>query len=264
MVLTEDQKNFDDWIKEHCLFCQKLTDCCDELGDLDAAKQQKLGDQIHEEAKRLALQLNKVTKKYDKQQDLQVYWDPDEVCEGKHHLLHKTIMEYLIREGNFKVVESLVKELKLGENQEILKLQKYFADLDHILKEFKNRNLSAALNWAEKQNKSLLAFKLHKLKYLQILAGEIEYPLNIKAQPTRATMALSYARDFLSGFYEEHGSEIKRLATCVIYNDLKNTPYSEFTDPTLWDQVEKLFTSEFCLFVGLAPSSPLYVRYFNI
>eukprot|EP00835_Amoeboradix_gromovi_P006653 NODE_831_length_3850_cov_0.209544.p2 type:complete len:260 gc:universal NODE_831_length_3850_cov_0.209544:2525-3304(+) len=259
-MIPKEINEFEEWRKEHLDFCHRLTSCCDELADLDPIKQQKLSDQIHEDAKNLAMLLNKVTKKYDKQLDLQVYWDPDEICKGKLHLLHKTIMEYLIREGNFKVVDSLVKDLKLGRDQEILKLQQHFADLDFILKEFKNRNLNPALDWATQQLKPLLSFKLHKLKYLQILAGEIEYELNLKAEKSNVTMALSYARDFLSIYYNEHPAEIKKLATCVIYKELGNTPYSEFINPILWDQVEKSFTSEFCLFVGLAPSSPLFVR----
>eukprot|EP00834_Sanchytrium_tribonematis_P001047 NODE_22_length_42145_cov_1.310612.p21 type:complete len:258 gc:universal NODE_22_length_42145_cov_1.310612:4597-3824(-) len=248
------------WRREHSDFCQRLIENCDIIADLDPSKQNILGDQIHEEAKRIALNLNKVTKKYEKQQDLQVYWEPDEVCDGNHQLLNKTIMEYLIRNGKFNVVNALVKELKLGTNEEILKLQHHFSELNQILLDFQAKNLDSALKWASKIQKNLLTFKLHKLKYLQILKGEIEYPLNLNATKSQATMALSYARDHLSGFFEEHGSEIKRLATCVIYSDLKNTPYAEFDDPQLWQQTEKQFTSEFCLHVGLAPTSPLFVR----
>ncbi len=253
------QSDFHEWRADHLSFSRKLIDCCDQLSVMTSEQQTELSDEIYEEGKRLALQLSKVTKKYDKQQDLQVYWDPDEICDKKHNLLHKTIMEYLIRQGNFKVVDLLVKELGLGSNVDIVKLQGYFSDLDSILKAYKRRNINPALEWAIKQENGTLCFKLHKLKYLQILGGEIDYPLNIQAKGTNATRALSYARDFLSPYFNEHGAEIKRLATCVIYSDLMGTPYEEFADPTLWDSVEKLFTSEFCLFVGLAPSSPLFV-----
>lgn len=56
--------------------------------------------------------------------------------------------------------------------------------------------------------------------------------------------------------------EIARLMCSILYMDrLKTSPYSDLTTGSSADDIQHMFTREFCRLLGLSSESPLYVTY---
>merc|ERR1719474_1330040 len=109
---------------------------------------------------------------------------------SKEHLLTEVILQHLCREGRLNISESLAKEAGVTEFQA---QQEPFLEINRILEALKSNDLSPALDWVAKnrealnmwgttqlfsqaggrhsvQQKSSLELRLHKLKFIDLLA----------------------------------------------------------------------------------------------
>merc|ERR1712050_176399 len=109
---------------------------------------------------------------------------------GKESLLTEVILQHLCREGRINITQELTRESGISENQS---QQEPFMQLNQILEALKARDLGPALDWVAKnrealnmwgttqlfsqaggrhsvQQKSSLELRLHKLKFIDLLA----------------------------------------------------------------------------------------------
>ncbi|KXJ18393.1 E3 ubiquitin-protein ligase RMND5A [Exaiptasia diaphana] len=166
-------------------------------------------------------------------------------------LLNEVICEHLLRQGRLDIAEALIQEanLHLDSNK-----KEPFQELNRILEACRSGNLDPALDWAKarhsqlKERGSSLEFKLHKLKFLDLLKqGQQEE-------------ALKYAKNF-AAFAAGHSKDIQQLMACLLYTKkgLDNSPYSYLLDPVHWIDICDLFARDACALLGLSLESPLQV-----
>ncbi|KAF9357119.1 hypothetical protein BGX26_004236 [Mortierella sp. AD094] len=129
-----------------------------------------------------------------------------------------------------------------------------FVEMFDIVAAIKESNLEPALDWAMRHRNELekksstLEFKLHRQRYLQLL----------EAQQTQE--AVLYARQNFAYFGSRHTQEIQRLMCSIIYmKNIKASPYADLIAPNFCDDIQHMFTRDFCSLIGLSCESPLYV-----
>ena len=209
------------------------------------------------------------------------------------HLINRAIAMHLLREGQFGVASTFMREGKEGRpvtstthGFDILSLpptqitlppgleltrsealQSQFQEMYHILHELRaNRNLTPAVDWAGANSNVLesrgsnLYFDLCRLQFVQYFSGDesaSESP-NPADGPLRA---LSYARDVFAPFQRRYAAEISQLTGAMAFwENLADSPYRRvFQNSSAWDEVATSFTKEFCSLLGLSADSPLYV-----
>ncbi|KAF9556268.1 hypothetical protein EC968_008365 [Mortierella alpina] len=129
-----------------------------------------------------------------------------------------------------------------------------FVEMFDIVAALKENNLEPALQWATRhrsgleKRSSILEFKLHRQKYLQLLeAGQVQD-------------SIAYARKNFGYFGNRHIEDIKRLMCCIIFMDrIKTSRYADLMDPNTTSDIQHMFTRDFCSLIGLSCDSPLYV-----
>jgi len=212
------------------------------------------------------------------------------------HLINRGIAMHLLREGQFGVASTFMREgkdsrpitIRDGRTHgfDILSLpptqitpppgldltrsealQSQFQVMYHILDELRaNRNLTPAVDWARTNSNVLesrgsnLYFDLCRLQFIQLFSGDesaSESP-NPADGPLRA---LSYARDVFAPFQRRYSAEISQLTGALAFwENLADSPYRRvFQNNSAWDEVASSFTKEFCSLLGLSADSPLYV-----
>jgi hypothetical protein len=212
------------------------------------------------------------------------------------HLINRAIAMHLLREGQFGVASTFMREGKEGRpitirdgrinGFDILSLpptqitpppgldltksealQSQFQEMYHILHELRaNRNLKPAIDWAGANSNVLelrgsnLYFDLCRLHFVQLFSGDesaSESP-NPADGPLRA---LSYARRVFAPFQRRYATEISQLTGAMAFwENLADSPYKRvFQNSSAWDEVASSFTKEFCSLLGLSADSPLYV-----
>ncbi|KAK3817403.1 MAG: CTLH/CRA C-terminal to lish motif domain-containing protein [Benniella sp.] len=207
---------------------------------------------ISDEHKELQSALTKYSKAVDKK------FTADAVApinpyafDNRQHILRKTIALHYVRQGNFEVGDMFAKEAGLDIPDAI---RHQFGEMFEIVAALKENNLEPALQWAKQHSAELekrsstLEFKLHRQRVLQFL----------EAKQTQE--AIVYARENFSKFGDRHTREIARLMCSILYMDhLKASPYSDLTTASSADDIQHMFTREFCRLLGLSSESPLYV-----
>ncbi|XP_001635200.2 E3 ubiquitin-protein ligase RMND5A [Nematostella vectensis] len=166
-------------------------------------------------------------------------------------LLNEVICEHLFRQGRLDVAEELIKEANLQLDSS---RKEPFQELNRILESCKNKDLDPALEWAKahhfqlKSRGSSLEFKLHKLKFLDLLKCGLQQE------------ALMYSRNF-GPFAKEHTKEIQQLMACLLYTKtgLEQSPYASLLDPVHWLDISDMFARDACALLGLSLESPLQV-----
>ncbi|KAG4305442.1 hypothetical protein PORY_000998 [Pneumocystis oryctolagi] len=172
---------------------------------------------------------------------------------GEQERLNYTIGMHLIRQANFGVAETFMKETNLDLPAHVLQA---FEQLYHILNALRNEDFQTAIEWTFskreilEQRGSNLEFELHKLQFISILT---------RNDSKNYTEAIKYARTHFPAFSEKHLKEIKQLMCFFCYtSDISLFPYKElYTRDHLWASVQALFSREYCSLIGFSPDSPL-------
>ncbi|KAJ9066212.1 hypothetical protein DSO57_1011763 [Entomophthora muscae] len=203
--------------------------------------------------KDMGSQVSKFTKTLDKKfkLDIGLACDP-KVFQGQNDILRKIIIQHFIRQGQFELARVFSEEAEIHFPEE---LKRQFEGLHCIVSQIRRRNLIPAIEWAQQHRETLdkngsnLEFSLHKLHYLHLLSNHS--PMT----------ALDYSRSNLSPFLEKHLPDIRRLLGLLIYSNRKDpaqTPYSDLLCSSFWDDIQHMFTRDFCSVLGLSHESPLY------
>ncbi|CAH3025767.1 unnamed protein product [Porites evermanni] len=166
-------------------------------------------------------------------------------------LLNEVICEHLLRQGRLDIAEQLIMEanLQLDDSR-----KEPFTELNRILEACRDRNLDPALQWAQSRHKELkvrgssLEFRLHKLKFLDLL------------REGHHREALQYSKHF-ARFASDHTKEVQQLMACLLYSrtGLENSPYASLLDPVHWLDICDIFAKDACALLGLSLESPLQV-----
>ncbi|XP_044259857.1 E3 ubiquitin-protein ligase RMND5A [Tribolium madens] len=177
----------------------------------------------------------------------EVFAAPDKI-----NLINKVICQHLYRQGMQEVAEALVQDADIAPE---IHNKEPFTELNHILDSLKQKDLEPALAWAtahhdalEAQNSSL-EFKLHRLKFIELL----------KQGASHQTDAISYARIHFRKFVLRHEKDIQTLMGMLLYvpNGIGSSPYSCLLDSEMWLEIYELFTNDACQLLGVSVNSPL-------
>ncbi|CAG0897335.1 unnamed protein product [Darwinula stevensoni] len=173
----------------------------------------------------------------------------------KERLLNQVICQHFFRQGMLDIGEELAKEAGLNMQ---LDRKEPFLELNQIIEALKHKNLEPALEWARRHREKLqekasrLEFKLHKLKFLEILNSGAGSQL----------AAVKYARENFPPFAQQHEKEIQVLMGAMLYplgSEKSQGPYGWLSDSTLWGEIGELFTKDACALLGLSVNSHLSV-----
>jgi hypothetical protein len=213
-------------------------------------------------------------------------------------LIHRAIAMHLLREGQFSVASTFVREVREnpleadewtreqesqtdedGDDDMYVNderdsraeakhegLQQHFSEMYSILSELKQRNLVPAIRWAHENNQRLeakgsnLEFELSKLQFVWLFKGPSENGLPDDENNGQAG-ALRYAREHFARFQSRHLRDIQQLCCAMVYApNLEASPYRQiFEIDSAFDDVSASFTREFCSLLGLSAESPLYM-----
>ncbi|KAF9427933.1 hypothetical protein BGZ76_002134, partial [Entomortierella beljakovae] len=206
---------------------------------------------ISEEHKELQSALTKYSKAIDKKftGDMINSINPH-AFDNKEKILRTSVALHFIRQGNFEVGDTFANEAGLSIPDSI---RVQFVDMFNIVAALKVDNLEPALDWAMRHRSELekksstLEFKLHCQRYLQFLENR------------QTQEAVAYARKNFGYFGSRHTNEIQRLMCCIIFiNNLPTSPYKDLITPNFADDIQHMFTRDFCSLIGLSCESPLY------
>ncbi|KAG0021029.1 hypothetical protein BGZ80_003191, partial [Entomortierella chlamydospora] len=215
---------------------------------------------ISEEYKELQSGLTKYSKAIDKKftGDMMTTINPH-AFDNKEKILRNTVALHFIRQGNFEVGDMFAKAspafllLSLEAGLTIPdSIRHQFVEMFDIIAAIKEKNLEPALDWAMRHRNELekksstLEFKLHSQRYLQLVEARQQLE------------AVLYSRQHFPYFQNRHLHEISRLMTCLAFinNDLM---YQDLKKSKFWDDIQHMFTRDFCSLIGLSCESPLYV-----
>ena len=119
-------------------------------------------------------------------------------------------------------------------------------------------NLTQLCRWTHRhrdflrRRSSSLEFHLHRFQYLQLVLSE--HP-DVEA-------GLAYAQTNFSPFFERHGTEVRRLMTCVLFlpmSRLLKSPYADLVNPSVHTDLQGMFATEYCASLGMSRQAPLRV-----
>lgn len=246
--LSTLEKNFSKTINEMILHVETLKNCADT--NMENIESIKLSIQLSE-IKRSQDQLqsyaadhrnlhgivSKVGKSIDK------YFLPDFPSVSKFDLfeyesyvqtMNKMILEHFRRQGMNDVSNCLLKESKMAPDTDVH--FELFSNLFKIWEKMTSqKNLDLAILWAQQHSvelerrKSELLFKLHRLKFLQLLESN-----------SSGQQAIAYARQ---NFQKFRNSDIKILMGTLMFLKvgIENSPYHALLDHSLLLEAADLF-----------------------
>ncbi|KAG2228293.1 hypothetical protein INT45_011085 [Circinella minor] len=203
--------------------------------------------------------VNKFAKDIERRftQDLSVISNP-EAFAGKEYLLSRALAIHFIRQGQFELCDTFMREAGIDEEDELRLttelLKKEFQRMYTILHELEeSHELTNAIQWARTHHDELskvgssLEFDLHRLRFIQLLAQQ------------KPMEALSYSRQYFHPFADKHMTEIQRMMTSMIYyQNLGKSPYADLCSPTLWMDICHEFQKDFCSLLNMSAESPLH------
>ncbi|KAA8904535.1 CTLH/CRA C-terminal to lish motif domain-containing protein [Sphaerosporella brunnea] len=216
-------------------------------------------DQVGNDHKEVYSALNRYGKALDKKfKAASAFSSSDyDALSNDGHLINRAIAMHLIREGQFAVAKTFMKEA--GELDIPEDLQGEFVEMYQIVEAMKvRRDLEPAIAWARlkagllEQRGSNLEFDLCKLQFVWLF---------VQGGPDKSK-ARDYATKEFQRFWKKHLMEIAKLMCAFVFpTDLHESPYGKpFEDPErMWGDVAHSFTKEFCSLLGLSAESPLYL-----
>lgn len=182
---------------------------------------------------------------------------PGAFCnDGKQEkILNTAICEHYFRHGQLELAESISKEARLDIDDS---WKQPFVQINEVLQSLRARNLDLALEWTARNHTKLveksssLEFKLHRLKFIEIMKRGAE------AQHE----ALQYSRKF-QAFAERHSKEIQMLMGSFLYmrQGIENSPYSSLMDEGNWEEICDVFMKDACSIMGMSLDSPLMASF---
>jgi hypothetical protein len=190
----------------------------------------------------------------------------------------RAIAMHLLREGNFEVAQTFLREASPSESAVDLMLsnpsqsptnpdftslrpadlQERFASMYSILDSLRNHHDPLpALTWARENSSELerrgsnLEFELTRLLFVHTFLGPSQ---NLPG-------ALQLARELLPRFQGRYMKEIQQLSAALAFApNLSASPYSStFALDSAWPLAASTFTRDYCSLLGLSASSPLYL-----
>ena len=207
-----------------------------------------------------------------------------DAMENHTSLINRAIAMHLLREGQFDVASTFLREStdhphQLTANSSSTSrdpgagaasplnpddLQDSFSNMYTILYALKERDLMPAITWAHKNSVELelrgsnLEFELTRLQFVWLFKG---MGANGASDSEGREAALAYARQAFGRFQGRHLKEIQQLSCAMIYaSNIAHSPYHLiFETDAAFDEVSTSFTREFCSLLGLSAESPLYV-----
>jgi len=105
-----------------------------------------------------------------------------------------------------------------------------------------------------RENNSFLEFNLHRLNFIKLIQQGSKKQID----------ALCYSRKF-QPFGYKCSREIQKLMTSLLYvsTGLENSPYSEYLNPELWDDIEEEFIKNACKVIsGYLNLKNYYLKFF--
>jgi len=196
-------------------------------------------------------------------------------------MLNQVILQHFYRHGQLEIAETLAREANLSE---CLKDSKQpFQELNAILDSLERRDLSLALQWAERNRVELstrgtiaipsvsaagtdnnnggnvlapstssLELKLHKLQFIELLK---------QGKGHNKLEAIAYARQHFPRFVNGHESEVAGLMGALMYVGPRfgESPYAHLLSDQLWQEIAELFVRDACALMGLSVESALAV-----
>ncbi|KAI0748015.1 hypothetical protein C8Q80DRAFT_1104403 [Daedaleopsis nitida] len=169
--------------------------------------------------------------------------------------LERIIAVHFLRTGQFDTAETFISESDIDISFE---MRAQFVDLHRIMLSLKGGDISPALDWTHRHREFLhrrsssLEFHLHRFQYLRLL---LSHPPDVKT-------ALAYAQTNFSPFFEHHGTEVRRLMTCVLFlpmSRLMDSPYGDLVNPSVHTDLQGMFATEYCASLGMSRQAPLRV-----
>lgn len=175
----------------------------------------------------------------------------------KTKVLNEALVEHLLRQGMLEIADELIRESELRDVSS--ETRTLFHELNHILDALKNRNLEPAVEWTHKnreiliQQSSCLEFKLHRLKFIEMLLEGKSREMDL----------INYARRHLQPLAVRHEKEVQSLMGSLLYlkSGVKGSAYSYFMDEGNWGDICRVFTRDACALLGLSVESPLEVAF---
>ncbi|TGZ79680.1 hypothetical protein EX30DRAFT_333262 [Ascodesmis nigricans] len=223
--------------------------------------------------------LNKFGKALDKKfKSASAYHSPrhDNIA-NKQPELHRAVAMHLMREGHFSVASHLLDEAT-GAGHPIAvppSLEEDFRTLYSILDSLSGHDLNPAIEWAHSRAHDLehrgsnLEFELCRLKFITLFLDALE---------TGPEEAMQFARTEFHRFQQRHFRDCLQLFLAFTYRagiagmmTGKNQPkdvvnpapypyYNLFQNvEERWENIGKMFTSEYCGLLGLSAESPLFL-----
>ncbi|KAI9660130.1 MAG: hypothetical protein M1821_001482 [Bathelium mastoideum] len=248
-------------------------------------------EKINDDLKATHSARNAYTKVLDKKFKDKTLRDVEsDALSSQSQLINRAIAMHLLREGQFSVASTFLKEAEPrsdsteGLMQDVamkdtwekdianaklhsVELQEQFADMYHILHEMKQRkNLAPAIQWARNHSKSLdhrgsnLEFDLCRLQFSALFMGH-DLEDTVHSTNSGPVRAWAYAREEFSLFQHRYLKEISQLMGSIAFSaDLSTSPYQQYyNNASAWEDVANSFTREFCSLLGLSADSPLYI-----
>lgn len=212
--------------------------------------------------------------------------------ENQLHLINRAITMHLLREGQFSVASTFLRESRANlllnphkdadGDDEMKKiegnnvgppgdiqsqdLKDKFSEMYRVLSHLRNRILIPAIEWARENSSQLeakgssLEFELSKLQFIWLFKGPAVNGLPDDERNGQQG-ALQYAREHFARFQSRHLKEIQQLCCAMVFTkNLESSPYRKlFEIDSAFEDVSMSFTREFCSLLGLSAESPLSV-----
>ncbi|KAI8978992.1 CTLH/CRA C-terminal to lish motif domain-containing protein, partial [Pilobolus umbonatus] len=180
-----------------------------------------------------------------------------EAFEGKDDLIGRSLALHFIRQGQFELCDHYLNEAQIPIDDEfrdtVEQLKSEFEQMYKVLHELEQYKLDTAIEWTEhhkeelKKAGSVLEFKLHKMKFIQIMSNTGGYD------------AMMYSMKHFYRYHDKHKQEIQRLMGSLSFHNKKQpTIYSDLYSPSNWIEVKQQFQKDFCSLLNLSAESPLY------
>ncbi|KAL0485380.1 E3 ubiquitin-protein ligase [Acrasis kona] len=173
-------------------------------------------------------------------------------------LIDQLVAQHLYREGNLEVAEALEREANVSIGEQY---KAPFSQMFVVLQELQKHNIEPALKWCRDNNleESQLAFRLHKLAFIQLLNASDQTMVNRKK-------AIEYARVHFKSFSKQNMNEILHLMGSLVYAGKlqASAQYQDLylQDPranNLWEDAANDLKQECCRIGGRPVQPPLYV-----
>ncbi|GAB5589411.1 hypothetical protein Unana1_04311 [Umbelopsis nana] len=221
-------------------------------------QQKSKSNNFQKELKEYSSAVSKYGKAIEKtfKQDPTIASDPM-AFSGKEQILDRAVALHFIRQGQFQLSESFIKEAGMTDDEEIgtsaSELKSKFKEMYDIMQELDKGITDGAIKWASEHHGELhkrgssLEFQLHRLRFIKLLeSNKME--------------ALYYGRTHFDEFADRHMSEIRRLMTSLIYhNKLSQSPYADLVSEQDWSGIGNAFQRDFCALLNMSADSPLYI-----